>query len=144
MYIILLLADWNFELIEIWSMIHGWLYLVYIFSLIISMLLGNENEINEFPLQQWLRERAAMLHCLSCLFFAQSMYIIKPYWGSHVSSRLLVNFISKTSWRISMKFGVARVWPADLILVRTDQQRCLMWIPNRTSSSDQIKSYKFC
>jgi len=59
------------------------------------MLLGNEYGIIEFPLQQWLRERAAMLHCLSCLFFAQSMYIIKPNWGSHVSSRLFVNFISK-------------------------------------------------
>jgi len=73
------------------------------------MLLGNENGINEFPLEQWLRERAAVLHCMSCLFFAQRMYIIKPYWGSRVSSRLFVNFISKTYWRISMKFGIAGV-----------------------------------
>ena len=90
------------------------------------MLLGNEHGIIEFPLQQWLRERAAMLHCLSCLFFAQSMYVIKPYWGSHVSSHLFVSFISITSWWISMKFGVAGVWSADLILVRTDQQRYLI------------------
>jgi hypothetical protein len=34
---------------------------VYVISLITSVLLGNEQDSTEFPLQQWLRERAKML-----------------------------------------------------------------------------------
>jgi hypothetical protein len=78
MCIIPLLSDWNYELIETLSMILArLLYLVHVIALSTSVLLGNEHGIIEFPLQQRLRERAAVLRYtyITCLLHMPlSMY----------------------------------------------------------------------
>jgi len=45
---------------------NGRLWLRYVISLITSMLLGNEHEITDFPLQQCLGEMLN-LACIACL-----------------------------------------------------------------------------
>jgi hypothetical protein len=78
MCIILLPANINYDLTEILSIIHirlyGRLCLVYLISQVTSMLLGDENGIIEFPLQQWLRERAAVSHYTYIACFVYSLH----------------------------------------------------------------------
>ena len=78
MCIILLSANINYELTEILSIIHirlyGRLCLAYVILQVTSMLLGNEHGIIEFPLQQWLRERAAMSHYTYIACFVYSLH----------------------------------------------------------------------
>jgi len=55
---------------------------VYVISLITSGLLGNKHDSTEFPLQQWLRERAAMFlyTYIVCLATRSSMISCEPSW----------------------------------------------------------------
>ena len=70
----------------------GWLWLVYVFSLITLMLLGNERRTTEFLLQHWVHRHTPqcyVIHALPvlCIFLStEHNYGFRNFWASIVTN----------------------------------------------------------